>query len=123
SGGGPAQGRLLGRSQRSAAPELTTRGRCRPYRGGDFRLEDRPPPPRSARVLPQQSRGRNPGLAGGTFPQPAVGGLVRDPLAPLGYSPSRAGGEIRDSPAVPSPNLRLGDYPGAALRGGVCRTG
>src|SRR5690554_4941568 len=77
SGGGPAQERLLGRSQRGAAPELTTRGRCRPYRGGDFRLEDRPPPPRSARVLPQQSRGRNPGLAGGTFPQPAVGGLSR----------------------------------------------
>src|SRR5690554_4996821 len=36
-----------------------------------------PRPPRSARVLPQQSRGRNPGLTGGTFPQPAVGGLSR----------------------------------------------
>src|SRR5690606_19875150 len=36
-----------------------------------------PGPPRSARALPRQSRGRNPGLAGGTFPQPAVGGLSR----------------------------------------------
>src|SRR5690606_16384197 len=59
-------------------------------------------------------------LAGGTFPQPAVGGLFRDPLAPLGYSPSRAGGEIRDSPAAPSPNLRLGDYSGTpSLRSGT----